>query len=218
MAAGALALSLVRLLVFAAGGIAALAVASLLAPALDEPLVCALVGGLVGIIFYRLWITALTSLVGTLLLAYCGLCLGDRFLKFDTMEWSTRHAPLIDLGLGSCALLGIPIQYLLERRRVRKKKAAAAASVTYGASARADGSLVALTKKENVPGLSLQAVASGNSLQMQPLCAPSRSDELAKAICRGLRPSFLQPFPGSLPVNTSSWACPSLSFGAYVRS
>jgi hypothetical protein len=125
VAAGALALSLVRVLVFAAAGIAAIAVGRLVAPAVDEPLLCLLLGGLAGIAFYRLWITALTSFAGTLLLGYSGLCLADRFLKVDSVAWTARHGALLNIGVAAFALLGVLVQYLLERRRARKNREAA---------------------------------------------------------------------------------------------
>jgi hypothetical protein len=120
--AGTLALSLVRMLVFAAGGVAALTIAHLAAPAVDEPLVSALIGGLISVVFYRLCITALTSLAGTLLLAYSGLCLADRFLKINAIELATRHGALLNWGIGGMAALGVVVQCTLERWRSRWAK------------------------------------------------------------------------------------------------
>src|SRR5262249_36616153 len=59
---------------------------------------------------------------GTLLLGYCGLCLADRFLKFDSTAWAGRHGPLLNAGVAALTLLGVLAQYLLERRRARKKR------------------------------------------------------------------------------------------------
>src|SRR3954447_23093119 len=81
VAVGALALALVRLLLFTAGGLAALAVVQAVAPAWDEPLVSFLAGGLLGVFLYQFWVTALTSLAGTLAMAYSGLCLLERFAR-----------------------------------------------------------------------------------------------------------------------------------------
>jgi hypothetical protein len=124
LAAGALALSLIRLLLFVAGGFAALALAGTLAPTWDEPAVSFLVGGLGGIFLYHFWITALTSLCGTLLIAYSSLCLLDRFRVVDAPAWSGRNGPLLNWACGAAAVLGIVLQFLLERRRKRKLKAA----------------------------------------------------------------------------------------------
>src|SRR5205085_3044818 len=71
VAAGVLALALVRVVAFAAGGAAAwLAVHTFAPPAWDEPLVCFIVGGLAGLLLFRVWTMVLTSFAGTLLMSY----------------------------------------------------------------------------------------------------------------------------------------------------
>jgi hypothetical protein len=125
VAAGALALSLVRVLLFAAGGFAALAVMHSVAPSYDEPLVSFLVGGLVGILLYRFWITTLTSLIGTLLIAYSGMGLLDGLHVFDAVAWSKQNGGLLNWGCGAAAVVGVLIQFLLERSRKRRAKALA---------------------------------------------------------------------------------------------
>src|SRR2546423_5049807 len=60
LAAGMLALALTRLLAFAAGGIAAVLALQALVPTLDQPLICFLAGGLLGVALFRFWIMALT--------------------------------------------------------------------------------------------------------------------------------------------------------------
>ncbi len=124
LAAGALALSLVRVLLFIAGGFTALALLDVVAPGWGEPIVTFLVGGLGGIFLYRFWITTLTSLGGTLLIAYSSLCLLDRFRLVNAPAWSGRNGPLLNWACGAAAVLGIVLQFLLERRRKRKEKAA----------------------------------------------------------------------------------------------
>jgi hypothetical protein len=121
VAAGALALSLVRVLLFIAGGFAALAVMQALAPNHDEPIVSFLVGGLGGILLYRLWITVFTSFIGTLLIAYSSLCLLKRLnIMGDVVGWSQRNGALLNWGCAAMASMGVLIQFLLERRRKRK--------------------------------------------------------------------------------------------------
>jgi hypothetical protein len=122
IAAGALALSLVRVLLFAAGGFAALAVMHAVAPNHDEPLISFIVGGLGGILLYRFWITTLTSLIGTLLIVYSGLCLADRFHALDATAWSAQNAGLLNWGCAGGAVMGLLVQFLLDRRRKRKAK------------------------------------------------------------------------------------------------
>jgi hypothetical protein len=124
VAAGTLALSLVRVLIFASGGLAALGLAQAVAPnwSWQQPLVCFLAGGLLGVFLYKFWITTLASFVGTLLTAYSGLCLLDRFGQVDTAAWVGGHAPLLNWACGASTVLGLLMQFLLERRRKRKEK------------------------------------------------------------------------------------------------
>jgi hypothetical protein len=124
VAAGVLALALVRVLAFAAGGLAACLLVHALAPAWDQPLVSILVGGLLGVYLFRLGMMALTSVVGTLLVAYCALCLLDRLGTLNAASWAEGHAPLLNWLCGCGAVLGVLAQFLIERRRHRKKKAA----------------------------------------------------------------------------------------------
>jgi hypothetical protein len=123
VAAGALALSLVRVLLFVAGGFAGLAIVHGVAPAWDEPVVSFLVGGLGGILLYRFWIMTLTSLFGTLLIAYSGLSLLDLFKALDAESWSRHNGALLNWGCGAAAVTGILVQFLLERGRKRRAKA-----------------------------------------------------------------------------------------------
>jgi hypothetical protein len=124
VAAGALALSLMRVLIFASGGLAALGLAQAAAPnwSWQQPLVCFLAGGLLGVFLYKFWITTLASFVGTLLTAYSALCLLDRFGQIDTATWVGAHTPLLNWACGACTVLGLLMQFLLERRRKRQEK------------------------------------------------------------------------------------------------
>ena len=120
VSAGALALSLVRILLFAAGGLAALALLHYLAPAWDEPLAVFLVGGLIGVLLYRFWIVTFSSTIGALLMSYSALALLDRLHRVDSVVWTGKNGPLLNWACGSLIVLGILIQFLLERRRQRK--------------------------------------------------------------------------------------------------
>jgi MFS family permease len=122
VAAGVLALALVRVLAFAAGGLGACLLMHALAPSWDQPLVSMLAGGLVGVYLFRLGMMALTSLLGTLLVGYCGLCLLDRLGTLDSVRWAAANAVLLNWLCGSGAILGVLTQFLLERRRARKKR------------------------------------------------------------------------------------------------
>jgi hypothetical protein len=124
VAAGVLALSLVRLLLFLAGGFAGLALVHAIAPSADEPLATFIVGGLIGVLLYWLWIMTLTSITGTALMMYSALCLLDRFGFLQAVEWSRQNAPLLNWGFAALVVMGILLQFLLERRRKARSKAA----------------------------------------------------------------------------------------------
>jgi MFS family permease len=124
VAAGVLALALVRVLAFAAGGLTASLVMHAVAPAWDQPLVTLLVGGLLGVFFFRLGMMILTSALGTLLTAYCALCLLDRVGTLNAVAWASGHVTLLNWLCGSGVILGVLMQFLMERRRGRKKRQA----------------------------------------------------------------------------------------------
>lgn len=116
LAAGALALALARIGLFAAGGLAAVGLVRAAGLGWSE-LGCFLVGGLLGIGLYRLWVSALSSALGALLAAYGGVSLLDALGQLNAPAWAARHGALLDWALAAAAGLGILIQYLLERRR-----------------------------------------------------------------------------------------------------
>jgi len=118
-------LSLVRLLLFAAGGLASLGLIHHLAPTWNEPIAVFLVGGLIGVFLYRFWIVTFSSSIGALLLVYSALALLDRLHIVDSVAWTDKNGPLLNWGCGALVVLGILVQFLLERRRQRKKEAAA---------------------------------------------------------------------------------------------
>jgi hypothetical protein len=122
VAAGVLALALVRVLAFLAGGLGACLLMHAFAPAWDQPLLSLLVGGLLGVYFFRFGTMALTSLVGTLLVQYCALCLLDHLATLRSVPWAEANAVLLNWLCGSGTVLGVLMQFLLERRRAQKKK------------------------------------------------------------------------------------------------
>jgi hypothetical protein len=120
ISAGTLALSLVRILLFATGGLAALSLIQAIAPAWDEPLAIFLVGGLIGVLLYRFWIAAFSSLVGSLLMAYSALALLDRLHRVDSVAWTQKNGPLLNWGCVSLIVMGVLVQFLLARHQHRK--------------------------------------------------------------------------------------------------
>jgi hypothetical protein len=123
VAAGTLGLALMRVLAFVTGGWAFYLAARLLAPAADEPLLCFMVGGLFSVFLYRLWITAVSSMAGTFLITYSSLWLIGTLTTTDTIAWAANNGPLWNWGLGSFAVLGILVQFVLYRHHLKVKKA-----------------------------------------------------------------------------------------------
>jgi hypothetical protein len=117
VAAGALALSLVRVGVFLLSGLTLFWIAWKMAPGWEEPLACFLAGGLLGIILFRVWIMGLASLAGTLLMTYALLCLIGRLGKADVVTWTTNNGPLLNWSIAAVTVLGIMMQALIQRRR-----------------------------------------------------------------------------------------------------
>ena len=120
VAAGAMALALIRVVAFSAGGLAALMITRAAMPSWDDPLITFLAGGLVGLVLFRLWMMVLTSLAGTLIAAYSGLCLAAQFGKVDAVEWAEQQAIGLNWAIIGAALFGVLIQFFLERRRLLK--------------------------------------------------------------------------------------------------
>lgn len=122
LAAGMMALALCRIFAFAAGGFAAWLLVRSVMPGWDEPLLCFLAGGLIGLFLFRLWTMALTSLAGTLIMVYSGLCLFDQLGKLDALAWSERRGLLLNWICGGIALVGWVSQLLLDRWRLRRER------------------------------------------------------------------------------------------------
>lgn len=122
IAAGMLALPLSRILAFAAGGAAAWLLIHGVLPTWDEPLVCFLGGGMAGLLLFRAWIMALTSLAGTLGMAYSLLGLIDHFGKIDAVTWAERRPTLLTAICLVVALLGWGIQFSMERAKLAQEK------------------------------------------------------------------------------------------------
>ncbi len=121
-AAGALALSLVRVVAFGAGGIAAWLLLRMLAPSWEEPLVCFLVGGLIGLLLFRLWTMVLTSATGSLLMVYSGLCLLQTLASVDGVAFAANHEVMLNCLCGGMVFLGLIAQLLVDRRRAQQQR------------------------------------------------------------------------------------------------
>jgi hypothetical protein len=123
VAAGLLALSLVRVVAFGAGGFAAWLALHTFAPASwNEPFLCFLAGGLVGLFLFRVWTMVLTSFLATQLMGYFGLCLADSLGKLDGLALSEQRGTALSWACGLATLGGFIVQFLLERWRMRRDR------------------------------------------------------------------------------------------------
>jgi MFS family permease len=109
-AAGLLALSLARLFAFGAAGAAALVAVQSLVPTWDQPLLSFLTGGLLGVLLFRLWVMALTSLAGAVLMTYTSLSLAERLLKLQAVAFAEKRTVLLNWICGALAVLGLGLQ------------------------------------------------------------------------------------------------------------
>jgi hypothetical protein len=122
-AVGVLALALIRVVAFAAGGIASwLMVHYLAPPGWDDPVLCFVVGGLIGLGSFRLWTMVLTSFCGVILLAYFGLSLADHCDKLNAVSLSEGNPTLISWICLAGAVVGVVLQMTWERQASRRRK------------------------------------------------------------------------------------------------
>jgi len=122
VSAGMLSLALSRVFAFAAGGIAAWLVVRSAMPGWDEPLLCFLVGGLLGLFLFKAWWMALTSLAGTLVMGYSVLGMLDGMGKLDALLWADKRALVLNWACAGVALFGWLIQFFLERWRANRQR------------------------------------------------------------------------------------------------
>jgi MFS family permease len=122
VAAGALALSLVRPAAFLAGGILGCWLAERLITSWNEPFVFFFAGGFLGLFLLRFWLMALTSLAGTLIMAHALFWLLDTLGKVDAPEWAARKPVLLNWACGGAALVGLLLQLGIDRRLRRRAR------------------------------------------------------------------------------------------------
>jgi hypothetical protein len=123
IAAGVLALSLVRVFAFVAGGLATWMAVRYLGPeSWQEPLVSFLAGGLGGLFLFRFWIMALTSFTATVFMGYFGLLVADRFGKIDAVAFTSQNTILVNWLCGAVSVVGLGIQFWINRRAKNKSR------------------------------------------------------------------------------------------------
>lgn len=123
VSAGFLALALVRIMTFACVGLCTLMIVHSFWPgAFSEPLGCFLGGGLLGLFLFRFWIMFITSALGTLMMAYGALWTLDGMNKLNCVELAAQKAPMLNVIAIVVITVGVVVQFLLERRRLRLQR------------------------------------------------------------------------------------------------
>jgi hypothetical protein len=121
LSAGVLALALVRLIAFAAAGLAGMLLVQAVYPSLQQPLVVFLIAGLWCLLLFRPCMMALTSFAGALLLTWAALMLLNYYALMNAPTWSEHSGTLLNWSAGLLALTGFFAQLLLDRYVFRKK-------------------------------------------------------------------------------------------------
>jgi hypothetical protein len=111
-----------RVLAFAAGAVAGYLLVHTLAPTWNQPVVGILAGGLMGVVLFRVWIMALTSFGGTLLLGYGSLWMAHQPGGFSAADWAAEHVSLLNTLALTMTALGVLVQLFLDRLRARLQK------------------------------------------------------------------------------------------------
>jgi hypothetical protein len=119
LASGILALTVMRLAAFVAGGYAGLLLAHAYLPSWEQPFLSFLAGAMIGWFLFRYWTMVLTSLSGTLLLVLSSLALADKLGRFDALAWSERNETALNAIAGGMALTGFVVQFLVDWFRGR---------------------------------------------------------------------------------------------------
>lgn len=110
LCSGLLALELARLFAFAAAGTVLWLAAAALFPQGREMWLVFLAGGLIGILFYRLWTMALTSFLGTIIATHAILILISNLSTFDSVLCAREHPAGLSIGVALISAMGLAIQ------------------------------------------------------------------------------------------------------------
>jgi len=120
VAAGILALSVIRLVAFFLGGAIGFVIIQSQLPAFNQPLVSFVACGFLGLLLFRWWFMALTSASGTMLIALSAIALVQRN-SASVLPWVDKNAKLVSWGGIALAGIGLIFQAFFEWRRLRKQ-------------------------------------------------------------------------------------------------
>jgi len=120
IAAGVLALAMVRVITFALGGLAGVYLVQFAFPSLNQQAICFLLSGLLCLLLFRWFFMTLTSFLGTGCLAYGTLALLSYQEALDSVSWTDENSTLLNSLCGAATLLGFICQMLFDRWRTRR--------------------------------------------------------------------------------------------------
>jgi hypothetical protein len=121
LAAGLLALSLMRAAVFFTTGLAVVLLTQELWPDLHQPVLIFLGTGILCHFLFRLCLTALTAFGGAVLMVHAVLMLLHRYAHLEVTSWAERVPGAFNWICGVLALPGFVLQLYLHRRANRNK-------------------------------------------------------------------------------------------------
>jgi hypothetical protein len=120
IAAGVLALALIRVIAFISGGIAGLSLLQMIYPTLNQPVIIFLVCGLLSLLLFRWCFMILTSLLGASLLVYATLALVHYYEFIDVVTWSEENSLMLNSACGIITFIGFVCQFLLNRGQKKR--------------------------------------------------------------------------------------------------
>lgn len=122
-AAGCLALSLSRVGLFLAYGLACWYTMKRLAPPYAIPAICICAGGLFSALFYRFCVVLLTSAIGSVVLCYGAIAYVEQQKWYAALNWLKDQSLVAHAALAGVILLSLFIQLALCRKSKKKKLA-----------------------------------------------------------------------------------------------
>jgi len=122
IAAGMLAIDLSRLVAFSAAGLGCWLIVHKVLPNFQEPTICLLGGGILGLLLYRLQLMILSGLVGTIIFGHSLLLLVEKLSEpyVTIATWSQANFLGLNIAVVVVALLGVAVQGQIERWRAAK--------------------------------------------------------------------------------------------------
>jgi hypothetical protein len=116
ISAGILANELSRLIAFVTGGLAAAVLVQTFFPSFHEPLLVYLVGGLVCVLMFKIWLLALFGFAGAILIVHCALPLVSRFMGVNPLALAAQKTTLLNWAVLGGTGLGMYLQHQFEHR------------------------------------------------------------------------------------------------------